>query len=109
MYLINKGKKEINVYNIDSTIAEELLCYHDIYQVELPQIEEEIHKLNMHMAISIISELINAREYKIKVKTCGLELSFPFEVAMKKILLGISADSPASLFSNPVLHKNKRN
>jgi len=97
----------VSIYGIDTSNAQELLCYHDLYDGAIPDIKMEIAKLNMHKSISIISELINAREYKIEVKTCGLELSFPFETALKKIFLGVSANSSKEFFENPLLYKNK--
>lgn len=86
---------------------QEILCYHDLYTGNVPDLKAEIEKLNMHKSISIISELINARMYIIEGETCGLTYSFPFDTALKKLLLGVSANSPKEFFSNPLLHKNK--
>ncbi len=97
----------VSIYGIDTSNAQELLCYHDLYDGAIPDIKMEIAKLNMHKSISIISELINAREYKIEVKTCDLKLCLPFETALKKIFLGVSANSPNEVFGNPLLYKNK--
>lgn len=53
-------KGAIAIYGVDASDAQELLCYHDLYTGNLPEVRSEIEKLNMHKFISIISKLINA-------------------------------------------------
>ncbi|WP_313133246.1 hypothetical protein [Anaerocolumna sp.] len=76
----------------------------------MPDLEKEIKKLNMHKAISIICELIRARNYSISVKTesiVKIELEVPFEMVLKRTLCDIDAPSPEELFSNPLLTKKQ--
>lgn len=101
-------KGSVCIYGIDLSITEEILCYHDIYNDEHPNLQDEIQKLNMHKTISIICELINAREYEIEVNNSWpLKMKLPFELAMKKVLCGINAASPDEMVDNPLLRKDK--
>lgn len=87
-----------------------ILCYHDIFEGEMPDLDKEIKKLNMHKAISIICELIRARNYSISVKTesiVKIELEVPFEMVLKRTLCDIDAHSPEELFSNPLRTKKQ--
>lgn len=87
-----------------------ILCYHDIFEGEMPDLEKEIKDLNMHKAISIVYELIKARNYSISVKTesiVKIEMEVPFEIVLKRTLCEIDAASPEEMFSNPLLTKKK--
>lgn len=96
------------MYNIGLDNIEIILSYYDIFEGEMPDLVEEIKSLNMHKAISIICELIAAKDYKIKVNTVfSLEMDVPYEMALKKMLCEIQATSPEDLNANPLLRKDK--
>lgn len=68
------------MYSADMRDAQLILGYGDVFSDEKPDLIERIKKLNMHKAISIISELIRIRddEYEL-IRIGNMEFSIPFE------------------------------
>ncbi len=96
------------MYSIDSRDAQLLLTYRDVFGDNIPNLIDEIRKLNMHKSISIVSELIRVRNEKCEpVKILGQELYFPFEMILKRDLCGMNPQSPEALFGNPMMKKNQ--
>lgn len=96
------------MYSVDASDAQVLLGYSDVFSGKLPDLNEEIGKLNMHKSVSIICELIRIRDAMLEpVKTIVGEFSIPFETALKKQMCGINAESPEEMFSNPLLRKDR--
>lgn len=95
------------MYSIDLDGAQLLLGYTDVFSSEIPNLKEEIEKLNMHKAISIISELIRIRDAKLDtIQVFGMEIKIPFETVLKKNICEIDMGEPGEIFSNPLLNKN---
>lgn len=95
------------MYSVDVTGAQVLLTYSDVFQDKKPDLIEEIKKLNMHKAISVICELIRVRdEYMEPVKTIGGQFEFPLETVLKREMCDIVPQSAEELFSNPLLRKD---
>lgn len=95
-------------YNVDATDAQILLGYSDLFPGAAPELIPEIQKLNMHKAISIISELIALRNGKMKpVSVYGNSIQLPYETVLKKKILGIGDTSCKDLGTNPIFRKNQ--
>ncbi|MCC0645674.1 hypothetical protein KGF41_15545 [Clostridioides sp. ZZV14-6150] len=95
------------LYTIDATDAQILLTYSEVFEGDKPNLIEEIKKINMHKALSIISELIRVRDaYKEPVKTDFVEFSIPLEMVLKNEMCDIVPTSPEELKSNKLLRKN---
>lgn len=95
------------MYKVDTSDAQVLLKYSDVFSDELPELKDEIGKLNMHKSISIICELIRVRDAELEpIYTLVGEFSIPFETILKKRMCGIDPKSPEEMISNPLLHKN---
>lgn len=95
------------MYSIDLDGAQLLLGYTDVFSSEIPNLKEEIEKLNMHKAISIISELIRIRDAKLDpIQVFGKEIKIPFETVLKKRICEIDMGEPGEFFSNSMLNKN---
>lgn len=92
------------MYSVFLDDAQILLEYLDVFSGDLPILKKEIGLLNMHKAISIICELIQLRDSKIKISSI-LELDIPYETVLKK-MCGIDAKSPEEMLSCPMLRKN---
>lgn len=94
------------MYKLKSEGMELLLRYNDFYgdKVERPNLQEEIKKLNMNKAISIICELIAVRNKKIKVDFELLhgDMQFPFETSLKVMLLKLKPED----MNAPILQSN---
>lgn len=85
-----------------------ILGYDDVFREEKPDLIERISNLNMHKAISIISELIQVRNsYCDPIVIWGREFSFPLQTVLKKTLCGISPNTPEELFSNHLFRKDR--
>lgn len=96
------------MYTADVREAQLLLSYTDVFPGEVPNLEDEIPKLNMHKAISIICELIRVRDSKMDpIRVCGLEILVPFETKIKTAICGLDPKSPDEMFGNPVLRKDR--
>lgn len=96
------------MYKVDASDAQVLLEYSDVFSDELPDLKEEIGKLNMHKAISVICELIRVRDAMLDpIYTIVGEFRIPFETVLKKQMCGIDPKSPQEMFSNPLLQRNK--
>lgn len=54
------------MYEVDTTDAQILLEYSDVFKGQTPDLIEEIEKLNMHKSISIICELIRVRDAEME-------------------------------------------
>mgnify|MGYP000009255282 CR=1 FL=1 len=95
-------------YNVDATDVQILLGYSDLFPGTVPELIPEIQKLNMHKAISIISELIALRNSKMKpVNVYGYSLQLPYETVLKKKILGIGDTSCKDLSTNPIFRRNQ--
>ena len=61
----------------------------------------------MHKTLSIIAELIGIRNVKLNpIRSFYCEISIPFEMAIKKEILGIDERLVNGLPSNPVYRKD---
>lgn len=97
------------MYSIDMSGAQLLVGYSDVFGCSGPDIRNEISKLNMHKAISIICELISIRDAKLNpCIILGHEFCFPLELVLKKELLGINPKSPDEMVTNPLFRGNNR-
>lgn len=95
------------MYSVDASGAQLLIGYTDVFSDAMPDLKEEISKLNMHKAISIICELIRVRDAMIDpIRIFGVEIKIPFETILKKQMCGIDPKSPEEMFSNPLLRKD---
>ncbi len=95
------------MYSVDADNAQLVLGYTDVFSDEIPELQEEIKKLNMHKAISIICELIRVRDAMLDpIRILWGEFRIPLETVLKKQMCGIDPKSPEELFSNPLLKKN---
>lgn len=73
------------MYEVDTTDAQILLEYSDVFKGQTPDLIEEIEKLNMHKSISIICELIRVRDAEMEpIQIMGVEFRPPFEIVLKK-------------------------
>lgn len=52
------------MYTVDIKGAQTILGYTEVFGEKKPELIDEIKKLNVHKAISIISELIQVRDAK---------------------------------------------
>ena len=78
------------MYKVDATGIQLLLGYSDVFGEPAPNLIEEIGKINMHKTLSIIAELIGIRNVKLNpIRSFYCEISIPFEMAIKKEILGI--------------------
>ena len=95
------------MYSVDTDNAQLVLGYTDVFLDEIPDLQEEIKKLNMHKAISIVCELIRVRDAMLDpIRILWGEFRIPFETVLKKQMCGINPKSPEELISNPLLKKN---
>ena len=94
------------MYKVDATGIQLLLGYSDVFGEPAPNLIEEIGKINMHKTLSIIAELIGIRNVKLNpIRSFYCEISIPFEMAIKKEILGIDERLVNGLPSNPVWRK----
>lgn len=84
--ILKNDTKGVRVmYSVDTKEAQLLLVYSDVFSGPIPELKDEISKLNMHKAISIICELIVVRDAKLdSVPVIGGELEIPLEMVLKK-------------------------
>lgn len=95
------------MYKVDATGMQLLLGYSDVFGEPSPNLVEEIKKLNMHKTLSIASELIGVRNAKLNpIQIFNYEISIPFEMAIKKEILGIDAMLKNGTHPNPVFRKD---
>mgnify|MGYP001122871175 FL=1 len=95
------------MYLSDASNAQLLVRYSDVFFDDIPNLKEEIEKLNMHKAISIICELIRVRDAMMEpIQILGGEIRIPFETVLKRQICGIDPKSTKELFSNPLLRKD---
>lgn len=95
------------MYSVDASDAQLLIGYTDVFSDAIPNLEEEIQKLNMHKAVSIICELIRVRDAMMDpIQILGVEIKIPFETILKRQMCGIDPKSPQEMLSNPMLKKN---
>lgn len=95
------------MYTVDARNAQILLRYSDVFSDSKPDLIERIRLLNMHKAISIISELIQVRNAECDpVRICGLEFIFPFEATLKRDYCGIEPKSLTDLLENSNLRND---
>jgi len=95
------------MYSVDMNGVQLLLGYTDVFSSTMPNLEEEIGKLNMHKAVSIICELIRVRDAMMEpILILQWEFRIPFETILKKQMCGIDAESPEEMLSNPLLRRD---
>lgn len=95
------------MYSVEATGAHILLTYSEVFQDKRPDLLDEIKKLNMHKAISIICELIRVRdEHMEPIKTLIGEIMLPFEIVLKKEMCDIVPASPEEMETNAILRKD---
>lgn len=95
------------MYTVDASEAQVLIGYKDIFSSDMPNLKDEIQKLNMHKSISIICELIRVRDAQMNpIQILGGEYIIPFETVLKKTMCGIEPKSPEEMFSNPLMKKS---
>lgn len=95
------------MYSVDADSAQLLIGYTDIFSGEIPDVKEEISKLNMHKSISIICELIRIRYAMLEPMYFGnVECKIPFETVLKKQICDINVDSLEEMFTQPLLRKD---
>ena len=95
------------MYLSDASNAQLLVRYSDVFFDDIPNLKEEIEKLNMHKAISIICELIRVIDAMMEpIQILGGEIRIPFETVLKRQICGIDPKSTKELFSNPLLRKD---
>ena len=83
------------MYTVDIKGAQTILGYTEVFGEKKPELIDEIKKLNVHKAISIISELIQVRDAKCNpVYICGTEYTFPFDMVLKREFGGMKPSSP---------------
>lgn len=96
------------MYKADTSGCQLILGYDDVYKEPKPDLNDRILKLNMHKAISIISELIQVRNvYCAPIIIIGREFSFPFQTVLKTQVCGILPKTPMELFSSDLLKKDQ--
>ena len=96
------------MYSADVREAQFILSYSDVFPGGIPNLEDEIPKLNMHKAISIICELIRVRNAKLNpIRICGLEIIVPYETIIKTAICGLDLKSSEEMFNNPILRNNQ--
>lgn len=95
------------MYSVDMNGVQLLLGYTDVFSSTMPNLEEEIGKLNMHKAVSIICELIRVRDAMMEpILILQWKFRIPFETILKKQMCGIDAESPEEMLSNPLLRRD---
>lgn len=93
--------------NLKMDKSQVILRYTDVYNSELPDLIEEIHSLNMHKAISIISELIMKKDHKEEIRvTSKLIMNLTFEMKLKYLYFDIKKDDFNSFINHPIASKN---
>ena len=96
------------MYEVDTTDAQILLEYSDVFKGQTPDLIEEIEKLNMHKSISIICELIRVRDAEMEpIQIMGVEFRPPFEIVLKKKMCDIAPKSPKEMFRNPLMRTDR--
>lgn len=98
----------MKVYTVDIKGAQTILGYTELFGEEKPDLVEEIKKLNVHKAISIISELIQVRDVTCNpVRVDGMEIKLPFDIVLKREFGGMKPSSAKEMFEMENLHKDK--
>ena len=91
---------------------QELLVYSDIFEEPVPKIEDEIKKLNLGKAVSIICELLAVRNMTVSctrdVPVVGkMEIDIPYEMILKRNFGNIKFQNLEELFSDNRMKKNR--
>lgn len=96
------------MYSIDMKEAQLILTYSDVFKEEPPNLIDEIKKLNMHKAISIISELIQIRDAKCEpINAFGFQIEIPFEMILKRDYCGMRSKSSDEMMKHSMLFRNR--
>lgn len=96
------------MYSADMRNAQLILGYSDVFSEDKPNLVEQIQKMNMHKAISIISELIQIRNAKCDpVNVFGFEVRFPFETVLKQRYCGMKPAPPEEMLENDMMRKDQ--
>lgn len=85
------------MFEIAADDIQEILIYSDIYDTPMPILEDELRKLDIGKAISIICELIAVRNVKISINNELVSrffksVSIPYQLVIKKDFCGITSD-----------------
>ena len=96
------------MYTVDIKGAQTILGYTELFGEEKPNLVEVIKKLNVHKAISIISELIQVRDVTCNsVLVGGMEIKLPFDIVLKREFGGMKPSSAKEIFEMENLHKDR--
>lgn len=92
--------------------CQEIMTYSDLFSGQIPDLQEEIKKIDLEKAISAICELITVRNKviprKIDAPFIGkIDLDIPYQMVLKSKFCGIRSDSPTELFSDNRMQKSK--
>jgi hypothetical protein len=79
------------MYNPYIGEVNEILSYSDLFDEPIPDLKEEIKKLNSWKALSVISELLSVRNMTVPISTVApvigrIEMDVPYQLYLKKIL-----------------------
>ncbi|SKC09537.1 hypothetical protein SAMN06296386_1242 [Lachnospiraceae bacterium] len=100
------------MYKISIDEYQEIMTYSDFFPGPIPDLQEEIKRIDLAKTISAICELITVRN---KVITSKIEIPFignrevyiPYQALLKSRFCGIKPDSPIEIFSDDRLKKSK--
>lgn len=97
------------MYSADMRDAQLILGYSDVFSGEKPNLIDRIKKLNMHKAISIISELIQIRDAQCDPINIAnrIEFRFPLETILKRDFCNMNPKSPEDLIKNKKMAKSQ--
>lgn len=95
------------MYSVDENNIQILIKYSEVFSGDVPELKDEIFKLNMHKAISIVCELIAIRDATISVKCRGEEYKLPFETVLKREICGIDPKSTKKRNTEYLLGEDK--
>ena len=91
--------------NLDK--AKEILTYSDFFRKEdMPDLQTEIKKLNLHKSISIICELVSVIDVKHEFNVYSYNISINlYQVILKQWVR--KTKSEEDMFSDPIFHSNR--
>lgn len=100
------------MYKLFSEGWQELLVYSDMFDGPVPKIEDEIKKLNLGKAISVICELLAVRNMTVSriidIPFMGRrEIDIPYQMILKREFGNIKSQNSEELFSDNRMKKNR--
>ena len=92
--------------------CQEIMTYSDFFSGPIPDLQDEIKKIDLAKAISVICELITVRNKiiprEIEAPFVGkVIVDIPYQMVLKSKFCGIKPSSPTELYSDNRLQKNK--